>query len=264
MPAYARNLIISPIGKNSVHGSWTSQSAVRTYDLLLINYSTQPGFGAADATHYLERQGMKWELMSYALDTLPDIVAQYKNVWLPDDDIRASPSQINRLFALFEEYRLQLAQPAIAAGEVSYKVFRQRPGIILRYTPLVELMCPLFTRDALRQVSATFVESRSGWGLDVIWPRLFAADEVAIIDAVGVEHTRPVGKGAMYRTLSQQNIDPRRELADVVARHGGFDAKFHHRLVRGTIKLPAIRHPAVRVNWLTRAMERLGLRRAVA
>lgn len=264
MAAYARNLIISPIGNNSVHGSWLTHGVDRCYDLLLINYSTQPGFGAADATHYLERQGMKWELLSYALNTLSDVVARYSNVWLPDDDVRATPSDINHLFALFEEYRLQLAQPAIAAGEVSYKVFQQRPGIILRYAPLVELMCPLFTRDALRQVSATFVESRSGWGLDLIWPRLFAANEVAIIDAVGVEHTRPVGKGVMYQTLSQQNIDPRRELADVVARHGGFDARFHHRLVRGAIKLPAIRHPAARVNWLTRAMESLGLRRAVA
>ncbi len=264
MPAQARNLIISTIGRNSVHGSWSVHSAARTYDLLLINYSDQPGFGATNATYYLERKGMKWELVGYALDTLPDIVARYINVWLPDDDIRTSPNEIDRLFALFEEYRLQLAQPAIAAGEVSYKVFRQRPGVILRYSPLVENMCPLFTRDALRQVSATFGESRSGWGLDVIWPRLFAANEVGIIDAVGVEHTRPVGKGLMYQTLAKQNIDPRRELADMVARHGGFDAKFHHRLVRGTIKLPAVRDPAARVQWWNRALEGLGLRRAVA
>ena len=132
MPAHARNLIISPIGNSSVHGSWSILSAARTYDLLLINYSNQPGFGAADATHYLERKGMKWELLTHALDMLPEVVARYTNVWLPDDDIRTSPSEIDRLFAIFEDYRLQMAQPAIAAGEVSYKVFRQRPGVILR------------------------------------------------------------------------------------------------------------------------------------
>jgi len=264
MPTHARNLIIGTIGNSSVHGSWSIQPAARTYDLLLINYGNQPGFGAADATHYLERKGMKWELLSYALETLPDVIARYTNVWCPDDDIRASPSEIDRLFALFEEYRLQMAQPAIAAGEVSYQVFRQRREVILRYAPLVELMCPLFTQSALRRVSATFGESLSGWGLDVIWPRLFAASEVAIIDAVGVEHTRPVGKGVMYQTLAKQNIDPRQEFAAVVARHGGFDARFHQRLIRGTIKLPAIRHPAARVHWLTRALEGLGVRRAVA
>ena len=199
------------------------------------------------------RKGLKWELLSYALDTLPEVVAKYTNVWLPDDDLRVGPGQIDRLFALFEEYQLQLAQPAIAAGEVSYKLFRQRPGIILRYSPLVELMCPMFTRSALRRVSPTFVESHSGWGLDVIWPRFFAANEVAIIDAVGVEHTRPPGKGLMYQTLANQRIDPRREFAEVVTRHGGFDGSLHQRLVRGTIKLPAIRDPAARVNPLTRA-----------
>ena len=207
---------------------------------------------------------MKWELLTYALDTLCDVVAQYANIWLPDDDLRVGPGQIDRMFALFEKYQLQMAQPAIAAGEVSYKLFRQRPGVVLRYSPLVELMCPLFTRSALQSVSATFVESRSGWGLDIIWPRFFAANEVAIIDAVGVEHTRPPGKGVMYQSLTHQNIDPRQEFAEVVARHGGFDARFHHRLVRGRIKLPAIRNPATRVNSLTRAMERLGLRRVVA
>jgi hypothetical protein len=264
MPTHARNLIISTIGDKSLHASWLSRSAGCTYDLLLIYYGDQPGFGAADATRYLAHKGMKWELLTYALSTLSDFVARYANVWLPDDDIRVGPDQIDRLFALFEKYQLQMAQPAIAAGEVSYKLFRQRPGIILRYSPLVELMCPLFTHSALRRVSTTFVESRSGWGLDVIWPRFFAANEVAIIDAVGVEHTRPPGTGGMYRTLAHENIDPRREFADVVARHGGFDPKFHRRLVRGTIKLPAIRNPASRVNSLTRAMERLGLRRIMA
>jgi hypothetical protein len=153
MPTHARNLIISTIGDNSLHASWLNRSAPRTFDLLLVYYGNRTGFGAADATHYLARKGLKWELLSYALDTLPEVVARYTNVWLPDDDIRASPGQIDRLFALFEEYQLQMAQPAIAAGEVSYKLFRQRPGIILRYSPLVELMCPLFTRSALRRVS---------------------------------------------------------------------------------------------------------------
>ncbi len=264
MPTHARNLIISTIGDNSVHASWSIESAARTYDLLLVYYGDRPGFGATDATHYLARKGMKWELLSYALNSLPEVVARYTNVWLPDDDIRASPGQIDRLFALFEQYQLQMAQPAIAAGEVSYKLFRKRRGVILRYSPLVELMCPLFTHGALQRVSPTFVESRSGWGLDVIWPRFFAANEVAIIDAVGVEHTRPPGKGVMYQSLASQNIDPRQEFADVVARHGGFDTKFHQRLVRGTIKLPAIRNPAARVNPLTRAIEWLGLRRVVA
>ncbi len=264
MSTRPRNLIVSPIGDGSVHRSWLAPGTERTYDLLLIYYGNRSGFGAADATYYLERQGMKCQLLGYALDTLPDVIASYANVWCPDDDIRAAPSDINRLFALFEHYRLQMAQPAIGKGEVSFQVTRPRAGIILRYSPYVEVMCPVFTHRALRRVSSTFVESRSNWGLDIIWPRFFSADEIAIIDDVQVEHTRPLGTGAMYKTLADEQIDPRAELEEVVQRYGRFDPKLHHRLYRGKIKLPAIRHPSTRVNPVTRLAESLGLRRAVA
>lgn len=264
MTAIRRNLIISPIGDGSVHASWLSESQVRSFDLFLIYYGQRSGFGRDEADHYLERRGFKWELFHYALKHHGEILGRYANIWCPDNDIRADTRSINRLFELFEKYALQLAQPAIASGQVSYETLRQRRGVVLRYSPYVEVMCPLFTRQALQRVAHTLPESRSGWGLDWVWPRFFAPHQIAILDAVGVEHTGPLGRGENYQRLAQLGVDPGEEFERVVAKYGGFDRRLHKKFVRGRIKLPAIREAHSRPGLLERLKVRLGLPSAAA
>lgn len=259
-----RNLIISPIGDTSVHTSWLSHPEQRTFDLFLIYYGRNGDFGRAEATHYLRRGGFKWELVDHVCKHHAEILDRYTNIWCPDNDICADTHSVNRLFDLFERYSLKLAQPAIAAGQVSYETLRQRPGVVLRYSPYVEVMCPLFARDALRRCEPTLLECRSGWGLDWVWPRWFAQHEIAIIDAVGVEHTGPLGQGENYQKLAELGVFPGREFQEVMAKYGGFDRRLHKKFVRGRIKLPAIFEQPQQLNLLERIQSRLGLYRAAA
>jgi hypothetical protein len=262
-PAGRRNLVISPIGDDSVHASWLADRPSRAFDVFLIYYGRQADFGRGDADHYLARQGFKWELLDYAARHHRDILERYDRIWCPDCDIRADTATVNRLFALVERYDLQLAQPAILAGEVSYEFLRKRPGVVLRYTPYVECMCPLFTRGAFYTVLPTFLESRSGWGVDWVWPRYFAPRRMAVLDAVGVEHTGRLFRGENYQNLARLGIDPGEEFNRVMAKHGGFDRRLHRKLVRGRIKLPAVWEPGKR-RPLGRFFESLGLRPACA
>ena len=193
-----------------------------------------------------------------------DVLDRYRNIWCPDNDIRVDTRGVNRLFELFEKYNLRLAQPAIAGGEVSYQALRQRPGLVLRYSPYVEVMCPLFTREALSRAATTFRESRSGWGLDWVWPRFFAPYEIAILDAVGVEHAGPLWRGENYQQLAKLGVDPGQEFKQVVDRWGGFDPRLHRKFVRGKIKLPAIREPNARLSRLARLAAGLGLNTSAA
>jgi hypothetical protein len=259
-----RHLIISPIGDASVHRSWLSDPEARTFDLMLIYYGANGEFGRDDADIYLRRQGFKYELLAHVLAEMPEVLSRYQHIWCPDNDIAADTQSVNRLFALFEHYRLQLAQPAVAAGDVSYKALRQKPGVILRYTPYVEVMCPLFSHAGLLRVAPTFSENRSGWGLDWIWPRWFAPHERAIIDAVGVAHTGELFCGEHYRKLAQLGIHPQQDFQRMLRKYGGFDRRTHKRFLRGTVRLPAIRDPQAPRNFLRRAADRLGWRRAVA
>lgn len=235
-----RNLVISPIGDQSMHGSWLADRPARTFDVLLVHYGKQQNYGRSDADYYLSRRGFKWELIDFAARELREVFDEYDFVWCPDCDIRATTDDVNRLFAVCADYRLQLAQPAIAQGEVTYQFLRPRPGVVLRYTPFVEVMCPVFSRDAFFRAKSTFLETRSGWGLDLLWPRLFDERQRAIIDAVGVEHTGKLFKGENYQGLARLGVDPGAELRRVISEHGGFKRRLHRKLVRGRIKLPAI------------------------
>ena len=260
MSSARRFLVISPVGDDSAHASWLSDRQARSFDVFLIHYGKRPDFGRDAADYYLSRQGFKWELIDHVLRERRDVIERYDYVWCPDCDIRADTAGVNRLFELCEKFSLRLAQPAIATGDVTYEVLRKRLGVVLRYTPFVEVMCPVFARDALLAVAETFLESRSGWGLDLLWPRYFSRREMAVIDAVGVEHTGPLFRGENYRSLGRLGVDPGEEMQRVVARHGGFNRRLHRKLVRGRIKLPAIWESESDPGWAARTLARLGLR----
>jgi hypothetical protein len=259
-----RNLVISTIGDGSVHRSWLSEPSERQFDLFLIYYGDQDDFARRDATYYERRKGFKWELLDYVTRQHADVLLRYSNIWCPDNDIRASTRDVNRLFATFAEYKLQLAQPAIAAGEVSYRALRRRRGVVLRYAPFVEIMCPLFTREAFFRVAATFGENRSGWGLDWVWPRYFRPQEIAIIDRVGVEHTGKLFRGENYRHLAQLGIDPGEDFRRMIAKFGGFDPNLHRQLVRGRLRMPTVRESGKVHHWGWRLRQWMGLRAAEA
>ena len=239
-----RNLIISPIGDSSVHQTWIAGGGERTFDLLLIYYGNGDDWAKNDATHYVRRTGFKYEHLYFASEQLRDVLSGYDCFWLPDDDVALDPAAIDEMFALFREYRLQLAQPSIACGEATYRSLRQRPGTLLRYTPFVEVMCPLFTREALYRVRHTFLESRSSFGLDLVWPKYFAPREMAILDRIGVNHTRRLNSGEHYQRLAAMGIDPNRECDALLASHGGIDWRQHKRLLKGRQRMAAIRDPA--------------------
>ncbi len=259
-----RNLVISPIGDESMHASWLSGGEDRSFDLFLVHYGQCVDFGRSDAEHYLSRQGFKWELLDYVAQEHRAMLERYERIWCPDCDIGADTQSVNRLFALHEQHALQLSQPAIAGGEVTYQFLRKRPGVVLRYTPFVEVMCPLFTREAFFRVQPTFLESRSGWGLDLLWPRYFGRREMAVIDAVGVEHTGKLFRGENYSSLDKLGINPGQELQRIITTHGGFNRRLHRKLVRGRIKLPAIFESTRRVSLAERCWASLGLGRAQA
>ena len=215
-----RNLIISPVGDDSQHPTWLNAAGERQFDLAMIYFGSQAGRYRADADHYLAQRGFKFHLIEQMLRQFGSRLDDYDYVWLPDDDIASSTHDINRLFALTREYRLAIAQPAIANGDTSYRVVRLHTGFLLRYTQFVEVMCPVLSRAALELVRPTLTANKSAWGVDWAWTRLIPPTEMAIIDAVGVAHTRPLHSGAGYQRMRDAGVDPHRDLQEMAARYG--------------------------------------------
>jgi hypothetical protein len=191
-----RSLVLARVGPNSLHGSWNADESDRDWDLHLLPYTEIPVEHGADYVVHDVIPGPKWSGIRELLRSW-DGWRDYDYVWMPDDDIAADGDTISRMFEIAAAMRLDLFAPAL--DESSYYAHfdtMRNPGFHGRFTGFVEIMIPAFSRTALEKLVPTLDLSVTGWGwgLDSLWPKLLGYENVAIIDATPVVHTRPVGQ----------------------------------------------------------------------
>ena len=96
-----KNLVLCAAGDQSLHKLWL-QGENKHFDLMLIYLGVKTDRYRNDARYYLQASGMfKLENIAWALDKFYDIVVGYDAVFLPDDDIFMTSSDIHRLFEVF-------------------------------------------------------------------------------------------------------------------------------------------------------------------
>jgi hypothetical protein len=196
-----KNLVIASVGDKSLHGFWMPCKN-KNYDLFLINYGQKSYKN--DCNFYLEKKGFKYHLI-YETFKNNHYLYDYKYIWMPDDDIYIEPHEIEKLFNIAEEYDLWIGQPSIL-GWYGLKVTLHNIDTKIRFTNYVEIMCPCFESNALKKCIHTFTENDSGWGIDHLWNIELGnpVDKLAIIDDVIAIHTRPVGKGDLYKNFGKK------------------------------------------------------------
>jgi hypothetical protein len=252
-----RNMILTALGDGNVLDTWLDRPDERKFDLFVIDFRPGPRVAPSHATFFVERAGFKFEHLDFVAAHFAPELRRYDRIWCPDDDIALDTASINAMFSMFERHRLQLAQPAIAAGDVSFQSFRPQLGAVLRYTPFVEIMCPLFTREAFFRVGHTFAASRSGWGIDLVWPQFFGPRELAILDCIHARHTRPLAIGELYVRLKKLGIDPWQERDAVVRRWGRISERTVQRMHFGKQRMPTLFEPGFRRGFWRRFSDRI-------
>ena len=190
-----RNLIISPAGRDSLVGEWVE--GVTNFDTVLLCYEKDTKlheYFTKYTPHVYVGVGEKLHLIKAFIENNLDFIKDYDYIWCPDDDISISTEDINRVFNIAREYKLQICQPA-TKGYVSHDIIRPVAGNILRYTNFVEIQAPLFSQEALNTLYSTFTYNISGWGYEWLWAHLLGdpEDKIAVIDSIVMEHTKPVG-----------------------------------------------------------------------
>jgi hypothetical protein len=132
-----------------------------------------------------------------------------KYVWFVDEDI-VFDLDIPELFNFVDLNDLYLCHPSITENSHSrWKNLYHKQGSELRETDFVEVMCPIFSRKALSDMTFTFDESFSTWGLDHLWSYL-RSQQFFVIDKFQVTHIdKPDTKnGAFYKYLNRNSINP--------------------------------------------------------
>lgn len=220
----SENLVIACVGDGSLHPGWLDDRSNKDFDLFLIYYGDVEDQWVDDADHYVARKGAKYELLAAIAESHADVISRYERIWLPDDDLRTSTANINRMFALFRDRGLAVGQPALDRDSyVNVPLTRQMPFCRVRYTRCVEIMAPVFDRETFEKCKWTFSESRAAWGIDWIWVKTvngdaLTTDRVGILDGAAITHTRKQNLGAGF--YAKLGADPNEEMAEVLGRHG--------------------------------------------
>ena len=226
-----KNLVVVRAGPNSLHPGWTQGPGEPEFDLLVAAY--EAGSSDSSAEWLIRLPGRKIAGYNELFRLHPELLERYEYIALFDDDIRVGKQDLNRLFSIGREYRLQLFQPTLSWDSYfSYAAtLSERKRYVLRYTNIVEMMCPVFSASHLKLALPLFGLGYET-GIDLVWTHL--ADDpwykYAIIDDVVVRHTRPVGT-----TKAQQGFGIYRILRPSDAR--SFEKVWHqfsrYRCLRG-------------------------------
>jgi hypothetical protein len=201
-------LIVVRCGDASLHREWLSSSL--EWDLAVSYFGKDDDAAFPEATYVHRYRGGKWDGIFDFFSRNPECLDKYEYFWLPDDDISATPADLNRLLAYMRTEQFELAQPSLRAGSyVSHLTTLHSPFYEFRNVNFVELMVPTLSAKMLKTVLPLFRTAKTGFGIDFVWQR-FTSDprtRVAIIDAVQVVHTRPVG-GALHKMIAETGATP--------------------------------------------------------
>lgn len=200
-------LAVVRCGDTSLHTSWALGS--RKFDVGVSYFGDDKDRRFPEAGYIHHSKGGKWDGLFTFFRQFPEVIDAYDYFWLPDDDISATTEDLNRLFEIGTANNFQLYQPALDEySYYSHLVCLQHPSFTFRYTNFVEIMVPVVSREVLKRTLAMLENTRSGFGIDFVWPKIAAEISgspfkgTAIIDSVSVRHTRPVG-GSLHKFISE-------------------------------------------------------------
>ncbi|TVY11831.1 DUF707 domain-containing protein [Paenibacillus cremeus] len=211
-----RYLVIANVGDDSLHHEWLVPGEHKNFDLCLWYFGQQPGRYETECDYYFAAPGYKYPTLKRLVESYGEQIFRYDAIWLPDEDISASATTINRMFELFREQGFQLAQPALTRDSYySHQVTVVNEAYRFRYSHFVEVMAPIFSRESFMLCWPSFDWCESGWGLDLIWPMVISHPHrmIGVLDETPVRHTRPIGGGMLYKKLARSPVEEMNELS---------------------------------------------------
>lgn len=207
-------LLFSSVDTNrSAHDYWLMESD-RNYDVVLYVYNGDMPEQQVELC--VKRKGLKFPGF-YEFSKITDIF-HYDAIWITDDDIQMCTRDINRMFELFHEDDLWLAQPAYdSSSKASWELTLVDERYQVRYSNFVENGVVVLSREALKLCLPVMKDIKSGFGSDFLIPALigFPLKKIAIIDEVQCHH--PHGKSTLDKLIPR--LLHRQDAEDLMAKY---------------------------------------------
>jgi len=220
-----RNIVIAPCGNRShiFKEYWLKQKDQKQFDVCLLFYHetiNDPEL-YVDTDHFFHLKDFKYHMLHKLLTELrPEWLQQYDYFYFLDDDIEIDTLEINQMFLLSRAFESWISQASLSKNSYcSWPMFKQKSNSFCRFVGQIEVMSPLFHKDALQKCLESFTGNRSSWGVDAVWSKIlgYPEDKLLVFDTVTMRHTQPVGGGELYQKIG---VDPQVEWETITKAYG--------------------------------------------
>ena len=215
-------LAVVRCGDNSLHGQWAC--GTQMFDVAVSYFGNDETKSFPEARYVHRLKAGKWDGIYAFFQAHPELREAYDYYWFPDDDLALSAEAADQLLRIGQDKGLDLFQPALdSRSYYTHLITFAVAGNLLRYTNFVEIMAPVLSRRLFKQALLTFADTRTGFGLDMLWPQMVETmrhDDrrgCAIIDCITMEHTRPIGTALKALVSSDGGRSARDEMASILA-----------------------------------------------
>jgi Protein of unknown function (DUF707) len=165
----SRWCVFTSAGDYSNVCSWLAPRRSKSWDLIVAFYGDNDAERArltAVADKLFPMRGSKFQNLLSLYRRMPELFSGYEYIWVADDDLMLDPYDIDRLFKLAARHDLWICQPAFSSrGRISHGITAQQ-NTYIRITNFVEVTCPLFRADKLREFLQIYDGELVGWGID--------------------------------------------------------------------------------------------------
>ncbi len=211
-----KNIVVAPCGNKSFlfKQSWLKQKEKKEFDLCLLFYHEKINEPALynDAEYFFHLKDFKFHMLYKLFNEIKkEWLDTYDFFYFLDDDIEIDTLQINEMFALSRAFKSDISQASLSKDSFcSWPLYKQNKKCFCRYVGQIEVMSPLFEKEALKKCLPSFIGNKSSWGIDSVWSKLldYPENKLIVFDTVVMKHTLPVGGGELYKKLG---IDPHDE-----------------------------------------------------
>lgn len=166
-----QNFLFSSVGDNTNFDEiWIDDSM--NYDIYIIYYGNNVETFKkyqSKVTFIESRKGSKFQNFKYFYDKYKDIIETYDRFFILDDDIIMNVNDINEMFQISKQYKLDVCSPSLSKdSKVSHKITIHQPNKLLTYTNFVEVGYSLYNKNALQKLMKQLDETLIGWGIDLL------------------------------------------------------------------------------------------------
>jgi hypothetical protein len=161
-------LFVSAGDKTIFYENWLDKE--RRYDIYVCYYGDKKDkIYEQYSDYYFERKGSKLQNFHY-LWNKNDILHNYENYLIVDDDILIKTTEINQLFDYMNEFNLWILQPSFdEKSKISHRITKQVLNNSFRYVNFIEINTPIFSNYAIKKCMEIYNDSLTGYGIDYLF-----------------------------------------------------------------------------------------------